>query len=191
MVNESIHIMQLIKEVQLGTKQHIFDIPDHTDPQPHPAITLHTDSTSTSSLASKLGVNNRSCRISLKHLWLQDEYKKGVVNITHVPTSDNPADLFSKLLPALDSVVKLHIKHRQQSQHPICECCRRRTTNTAQLNNLSAPTDQHLPQLSQLPQQRQRSNSLDTIYINMIDTVDHLAATADTVADASETTTVA
>ena len=31
-LNESIHIMQLIKEVQHGINQHIFDIPDHTDP---------------------------------------------------------------------------------------------------------------------------------------------------------------
>ena len=107
-LNESIHIMQLIKEVQHGMKQHIFDIRDHTGPQPHPVIiTLHTDSTSASFSASKLGVNKRSRHISLKYVWLQDEYKKGVVNITRVPTSDNPADFFTKLLPA--PIIQRHL----------------------------------------------------------------------------------
>ena len=126
--------------------------------------------------------------------------QKGVVNIARVPTSENPADVFTKLLSApltrrhlspcglcqlpvgegeeqqelqdinilLDSVVKLHIKHRQQQAAQL----------SAQLNNITATTDQH-HQLTRLQQQQQqRSNSLDTVYINMIDTVDHLAATA-------------
>ena len=100
-LNKSIHIMELIKEVQHGMRQHIFDIPDHIDPQPHLVITLHTDSTLASSLASNLAVNKRSRHISLKYLWLQDEDKRVLVNISCLPTSDNPADLFTRLLPTL------------------------------------------------------------------------------------------
>ena len=78
----------------------------------------------------------------------------------------------------LDSVVKLHIKHRQQQAAQL----------SAQLSNITATTDRN-HQLTQLQQQQQqRSSSLDTIYINTIDTVDHLAATADTSAEASDIT---
>ena len=81
----------------------------------------------------------------------------------------------------LESVVKLHIKQRQQQAAQL----------SAQLNNNNdntATTDRH-HQLTQLQQQQQqRSSNLDTIYINMIDTVDHLAATADTAAEASDIT---
>ena len=66
----------------------------------------------------------------------------------------------------LDSVVKLHTKHRQQQAAQL----------SAQLNNISATTDQQPAQPSQLQQQQQQSSISDTIYVNMIDTVDHLAA---------------
>ena len=62
--------------------------------------TLHTDSTSATSLASKLGVNRRSRHISLRHLWIQDLRQAGEVDIRRVTTHENPADIYTKLLPA-------------------------------------------------------------------------------------------
>ena len=51
-------------------------------------------------LASKLGVNRRSRHIALRYLWIQDLRQAGEVDIKRVTTHENPADIYTKLLPA-------------------------------------------------------------------------------------------
>ena len=74
--------------------------PSATTTPTRSAITLYTDSTSATSLASKLGVNRRSRHIALRYLWIQDLRQAGEVDIKRVTTNENPADIYTKLLPA-------------------------------------------------------------------------------------------
>ena len=60
---------------------------------------LYTDSTSATRLASKLGVNQRSRHIALRYLWTHDLRQAGEVDIKRVATHENPADIYTKLLP--------------------------------------------------------------------------------------------
>ena len=89
-----LHLRQLIEELQSGMGTTTFSYSDNKK-----CITLYTDSTSATSLASKLGVNRRSRHISLRYLWIQDLRQAGEVEM-RVTTHENPADIYTKLLPA-------------------------------------------------------------------------------------------
>ena len=93
---ESLHLQQLIEELQSGMGTTTFSYSNNNKK----CITLYTDSTSATSLASKLGVNRRSRHISLRYLWIQDLRQAGEVEIRRVTTHENPADIYTKLLPA-------------------------------------------------------------------------------------------
>ena len=90
---EALHVQQLLEELQTGMCTTTFS---HNNPN----STLYTDSTSATSLASKLGVNRRSRHIALRYLWIQDLRQAGEVDIKRVTTHENPADIYTKLLPA-------------------------------------------------------------------------------------------
>ena len=93
---ESLHLQQLIEELQTGMCTTTFSYSNNNKK----CITLYTDSTSATSLASKLGVNRRSRHIALRYLWIQDLRQAGEVDIKRVTTHENPADIYTKLLPA-------------------------------------------------------------------------------------------
>ena len=44
--------------------------------------------------------NRRSRHIALRYLWIQDLRQAGEVDIKRVTTHENPADIYTKLLPA-------------------------------------------------------------------------------------------
>ena len=96
---------QLVEETQTGMGLTTFDHNHKT------TITLLTDSTSATSLASRLGVNRRSRHISLcflSLLWIHDLQQQGEVDIRRVTTAENPADIYTKLLPA--RALQQHLK---------------------------------------------------------------------------------
>ena len=93
---EALHVQQLLEELQTGMCTTTFSY-NNTNKK---RITLYTDSTSATSLASKLGVNRRSRHIALRYLWIQDLRQAGEVDIKRVTTHENPADIYTKLLPA-------------------------------------------------------------------------------------------
>ena len=45
-------------------------------------------------------MNRRSRHIALRYLWIQDLRQAGEVDIKRVTTHENPADIYTKLLPA-------------------------------------------------------------------------------------------
>ena len=93
---EALHVQQLLEELQTGMCTTTFSY-SNTNKK---CITLYTDSTSATSLAPKLGVNRRSRHIALRYLWIQDLRQAGEVDIKRVTTHENPADIYTKLLPA-------------------------------------------------------------------------------------------
>ena len=40
--------------------------------------------------------NDRSKHIDIKHHFIRDKYREGLINITHIPTNENVADIFTK-----------------------------------------------------------------------------------------------
>ena len=94
--SESLHVQQLLEELQTGMCTTTFSYSKNNQK----CITLYTDSTSATSLASKLGVNRRSRHIALRYLWIQDLRQAGEVDIKRVTTHENPVDIYTKLLPA-------------------------------------------------------------------------------------------
>ena len=93
---EALHVQQLLEELQTGMCTTTFS---YNNPNKK-CITVYTDSTSATSLASKLGVNRRSRHLALCYLWIQDLRQAGEVDIKRVTTHENPADIYTKLLPA-------------------------------------------------------------------------------------------
>ena len=88
--------LQLLEELQTGMCTTTFSYSNSNKK----CITLYTDSTSATSLASKLGVNRRPRHIALRYLWIQDLRQAGEVDIKRDTTHENPADIYTKLLPA-------------------------------------------------------------------------------------------
>ena len=85
---ESLHLQQLIEERQTGMCTTTFSYRNNNNKK---RITH---------LASKLGVNRRSRHIALCYLWIQDLRQADEVDIKRVTTHENPADIYTKLLPA-------------------------------------------------------------------------------------------
>ena len=77
---EALHVQQLLEELQTGMCTTTFSYSNNNKK----CITLYTDSTSATSLASKLGVNRRSRHIALRYLWIQDLRQAGEVDIKRV-----------------------------------------------------------------------------------------------------------
>ena len=106
---EALHVQQLLEELQTGMCTTIFSFSNNNKKY----ITLYTDSTSATSLASKLGVNRRSRHIALRYLWIQDLRQAGEVDIKRVTTHESPADIYTKLLPA--PVLQKHLPQKWSS----------------------------------------------------------------------------
>ena len=62
-------------------------------------IVLYMDASAAIGMLMKQGLTGVR-HIDTQYLWLQDEVKKGVVELKKVPGTDNPADAFTKRLPS-------------------------------------------------------------------------------------------
>ena len=69
----------------------------------YPIIEGHCDATATIAIASRLGLAKLK-HIEIRHLWLQDEVREGRLVLHKIPSADNPADILTKILDALDHV---------------------------------------------------------------------------------------
>ena len=126
---ESLHVQQLVEKLQTGMCTTTFRLPhsDHSNNNKK-CITRYTDYTSATSLASKLGVNRRSRHIALRYLWIQDLRQAGAVDIKRVTTHENPADIYTKLLPApvLQSFSSKSLQQHAQDRRAVQESWRER-----------------------------------------------------------------
>jgi hypothetical protein len=66
-------------------------------PQPKPAI-LKGDNSSANVLAKNMKHNSRVKHINICHHYVRERVEEGDIVIEHVPSVDNPADLFTKPL---------------------------------------------------------------------------------------------
>ena len=66
-------------------------------PQPKPAV-LKGDNRSANALAKNTKHNSRVKHIDIRHHYVRERVKEGDIIIEHVPSIDNPADLFTKPL---------------------------------------------------------------------------------------------
>ena len=71
-----------------------------TSTQHQPNIVLFCDSSSATSLVQRMGINKRTKHIQLRFLWIQDLHQAGQLVLRRVSTENNPADAFTKTLPA-------------------------------------------------------------------------------------------
>ena len=71
------------------------------------SIVIQTDSSARKSMASRLGISRHSKHIELKYLWVQDEVKRGKLELKKVGTHFNPSDVLTKYVPA--SVLGQHL----------------------------------------------------------------------------------
>ena len=68
-------------------------------PKPMPPVSLHCDSQATLSRAYSNTYNGKSRHISLRHEYVRQLIKDGIITIMYVKTSKNLADPFTKGLP--------------------------------------------------------------------------------------------
>ena len=61
-------------------------------------IPLLCDSTSAISVAKNLVLHSRTKHIEVRYLFLRDNVEKGTIVLSHVPTRDQKADIFTKPL---------------------------------------------------------------------------------------------
>ena len=59
-------------------------------------IVIHTDSSSGKSLAMRDGPGKRTRHVELKHFWIQDLVKDGLLKIKKIAGLENPADILTK-----------------------------------------------------------------------------------------------
>ena len=60
------------------------------------AIMLNGDNQGSLSLIKNPIINDRSKHIDIKHHFIREKYTNGVIDLKHVPTNDNVADLMTK-----------------------------------------------------------------------------------------------
>eukprot|EP00974_Lingulodinium_polyedra_P076438 7397409-Lingulodinium_polyedra.AAC.1 len=60
---------------------------------------LHTDATAAIGMAFRRGLG-KTRHIDVQYLWIQEEVDKGGLSVHKVPTKQNPADMFTKPVPA-------------------------------------------------------------------------------------------
>ena len=59
-------------------------------------ITIHTDSSSGKSMATRIGSSRKAKHIELKHLFIQQLISHDFVRLIKIHTNDNPADILTK-----------------------------------------------------------------------------------------------
>ena len=67
--------------------------------EPGRKIVVHTDATTGRAIATRRGLG-KVRHVALHLLWVQQRVQKGEVIIKKVKSADNPADLFTKHVPA-------------------------------------------------------------------------------------------
>eukprot|EP00971_Amphidinium_carterae_P279776 5553762-Amphidinium_carterae.1 len=63
-------------------------------------MSIHTDSSASKAVASRLGLNRKTKHVQLKYLYMQDILQRGEMTITKVQTTLNPAHVLTKHLPS-------------------------------------------------------------------------------------------
>ena len=65
-----------------------------------PATVVFGDNEGAMNLAYNDVVNERSKHIAVKYFFSKEKFKDGTIVFNHIPTSENAADVFTKILPA-------------------------------------------------------------------------------------------
>ena len=63
------------------------------------AVSILNDNAGAIALSKNPVHHNRSKHIALRHHFLREQVTKGMVDLAHVPSVDNLADMLTKLLP--------------------------------------------------------------------------------------------
>ena len=80
---EVLYLRSILRESKLSGKFH---------------ITLHTDSSSGKSLAMRTGPGKRTRHVELRHFWIQEFIKDGLLQIKKIAGVDNCADILTKYM---------------------------------------------------------------------------------------------
>ena len=67
--------------------------------EPKGASTLHLDNQSALAVTRNPEHHGRMKYLDLRHYWLRDTVKSGVVDVKYIPTASMPADIMTKSLP--------------------------------------------------------------------------------------------
>ena len=62
----------------------------------HRPIHISGDNKGSIDMTKNSSTNDRSKHIDIKHHFVREKYSEGIINVQHVPTDDNVADLFTK-----------------------------------------------------------------------------------------------
>eukprot|EP00971_Amphidinium_carterae_P010909 215268-Amphidinium_carterae.1 len=85
---EAQHIKQVIQEMTIPNMiKNIY-------------MSINTDSSAVKAVASRLGLNKKTKHVHFKYLYMQDIVQRGEMTITKIPTTHNPADVWTKHFPA-------------------------------------------------------------------------------------------
>ena len=63
------------------------------------ASTLHLDNQSAIAVTRNPEHHGRMKHLDLRHYWLRDVVKAGIINVKYIPTASMPADIMTKTLP--------------------------------------------------------------------------------------------
>jgi hypothetical protein len=90
---QAVLLRQLFDDLQMGFK----------DGQ---AVSIFNDNTGAIVSSKNLVHHNRSMHIALRHHFLHEQVTEGVLDLAHVPSVDNLAELLTKPLPAFQPIVR-------------------------------------------------------------------------------------
>eukprot|EP00971_Amphidinium_carterae_P324613 6451539-Amphidinium_carterae.1 len=63
-------------------------------------MSINTDNSAGKAVASRLGLNKKTKHVQMRYLYMQDIVQRGEMTISKIPTTDNPAEVLTKHLPA-------------------------------------------------------------------------------------------
>jgi len=66
---------------------------------PKEPVSVHKDNTGVIALSKRDVISKRTKHMEIRHCFLNDCVKRGIINITCMSTDENTADLFTKPLP--------------------------------------------------------------------------------------------
>eukprot|EP00971_Amphidinium_carterae_P062760 1242374-Amphidinium_carterae.1 len=135
-------------------------------------MSINTDSSAGKAVANRLGLNKKTKHVQLRYLYMQDIVQRGEMTISKIPTTDNPANVLTKHLPATTIISHLERLHLQAvgSLLGVPTTTRLTIRMINVVNNEQQPTTPatearlglHLSQAQQFRRKRRRRNSQDT-----------------------------
>jgi hypothetical protein len=90
---QAVWLRQLFDDLQMGLKD-------------GEAVSIFNDNTGAIVPSKNPVHHNRSMHIALRHHFLREQVTEGVLDLAHVPSVDNFADLLTKPLPAFHPIVQ-------------------------------------------------------------------------------------